>query len=62
MDKKEINNSYKEVDILAVSIKPSPVLKGSDAKKLLEEMSKPSNNKDLFKKCKELSLSFKEKK
>ncbi len=51
----------KEVDVLAVSMKPSPVISGEVAKRLLEEMNKPSNNAELFKKCKESALKFKEK-
>ncbi len=38
---------------MAASIKPSPVLKGNDAKKFKELMNKPNNNAEFFKRCKE---------
>ena len=50
-----------DVDVLAVSMKPSPTISGEVAKRLLEDMNKPSNNAELFKKCKESALKFKEK-
>ena len=60
MDKRQTGNmrNDKEVDVLAVSMKPSPIFKGESAKKIIDAMSKPSNNAELFKKCKELSKIF----
>jgi len=49
----------KEVDILAVSIKPSPILKGEPAKRLVLLMDKPTDKTKLFEKCKKLSTIFK---
>ncbi|KUO63192.1 MAG: hypothetical protein APF84_09630 [Gracilibacter sp. BRH_c7a] len=63
MDKKIIGqDENEEVDVLAVSIKPSPVLSGMSAKKIIKEMSQPSNNHQVLEKCKRSSLLFKEKK
>jgi hypothetical protein len=53
------NSPQEEVDVLAVSMKPSPILKGVNAKKLLDEMAKPKDNTEFFNRCKETSKKFK---
>ena len=58
MDKNKLNN-IKEVDVLAVSMRPSPILKGNDAKRLLAKMENPPNNKAVFEKSRELAKIFK---
>jgi len=61
MDKKDVYNTdnTKEVDVLAVSMKPSPILKGASAKRLLDEMAKPKDNTEFFKRCRESAKKFK---
>lgn len=48
----------KNLDILAIS-KPSPILKGTNVKKLLDEMESPKDLNEFFKHCKESSKKFK---
>lgn len=45
-------------DVMAVSVRPSPIIKGEAAKKLLDAMNKPTNNTELFKKCEQASKLF----
>ncbi len=61
MDKKISHDKdcAKEVDVLAVSMRPSPILKGNNAKRLLAKMENPSNNKAVFEKSRELAKIFK---
>jgi len=44
---------------MPVSIKPSPVIKGEFAKKLLESIDNLPDNSELFKKCEEGANIFK---
>jgi hypothetical protein len=54
MRKKAIENEQiLEVDVMAVSMKTSPILKGKDAEKFIDSMNKPNSNADFFKSCKE---------
>ena len=43
---------------MPVSIKPSPVIKGEAARRMLHRMNHPTDNTELFKKCAELAKIF----
>jgi hypothetical protein len=43
---------------MSVSIKPSPIIKGKAARRILHIMNHPTDNTELFKKCAELSKIF----
>lgn len=45
-------------DIMAVSIKSSPIITGEAAKKILEMIKNPTDKSELFKKCAELAKIF----
>ena len=57
-NRKTIKENNEEVEVMAVSIKPSPILKGEVAKKLLADLEKIPKNKELFKMSKEMSNIF----
>lgn len=56
------DDKERRVRVMAVSVKPTPIFKGEDAKKFLENMDNPKYDKDFFDNCKELSKIFKVKK
>lgn len=57
MDKKigRDKNCIKEVEAMAVSVKPTPIFVGESAKRLMEYSK---DNTELFRKCKDLAKIF----
>lgn len=47
-----------KVIYISVSIKPTPIIKGEAAKKLLKDLSNPADNSEFYKKCKEEAKIF----
>jgi hypothetical protein len=43
---------------MSVSIKPTPIIKGEYAKKLLKELENPKDNSEILKKCAEAAKIF----
>ena len=52
------DSTKEELEIMAVSVKPTPVFTGEAAKKLIEKIEKPTDKTELFKKCEQLSKIF----
>lgn len=58
-----IENKVDEgVDVMAVSVKSTPIFKGEDAKKLIEVINNPTDKSELFKKCSNYAKIFNVKK
>ena len=48
-----------EIEVLAISNRPTPVFTGEAAKKIIHQMEHPTDKTELFKRCKKHSKLFK---
>lgn len=58
---KIIKDAIERGEIMAVSVKTMPTIKGEAAKKLIHKLENPVNHAPVLDKCKKLKQDFKEK-
>ena len=52
---------YKRGEVMAVSLKTMPTIRGDAAKRIIEKLENPANQAPVLDKCKKLKEAFKEK-
>ncbi len=56
-----VKDAIRRGEIMAVSVKTMPTIKGEAAKRLIEKLENPVNQAPVLDKCKKLKETFKEK-
>jgi len=60
-DSNAIKEAIRRGEIMAVSVKTMPTIKGEAAKRLIAKLENPANQAPVLDKCKKLKEGFKEK-